>query len=83
MTVEKAIDYVYASYLKAEPYLDYAAPDSKKRNPEYSREIIKKRAGAKRTARPDNAIALRKACHSEEPLGDEESPSTQRKLLEA
>ena len=45
MTVEKAIDYVYASYLKAEPYLDYAAPDSKKRNPEYSREIIKKRAG--------------------------------------
>ena len=45
MTVEKAIDYVYASYLKAEPYLDYAAPDSEKRNPEYSREIIKKRAG--------------------------------------
>lgn len=45
MTVEKAIDYVYASYLKAEPYLDYDASDAKKRNPKLSKEIIEKRAG--------------------------------------
>ncbi len=41
-TVEEAIDYVYASYLKAEPYLDYDAPDSEKRNPAFSKEIIQK-----------------------------------------
>lgn len=45
MTVEKAIDYVYASYLKAEPYLDYDASDAKKRNPKLSKAIIEKRAG--------------------------------------
>ncbi len=38
-------DYVYASYLKAEPYLDYHAPDSQKRNPAFSKDIIVKRAG--------------------------------------
>ena len=45
MTVQKAIDYVYASYLKAEPYLDYDASDAKKRNPKLSKAIIEKRAG--------------------------------------
>ncbi|MBQ8816786.1 MAG: bifunctional protein FolC [Lachnospiraceae bacterium] len=45
MTVEQAVDYVYASYLKAEPYLDYAAPDCEKRNPGLSKAIIAKRAG--------------------------------------
>ena len=45
MNVEKAIDYVYASYLKAEPYLDYDASDAKKRNPKLSKAIIEKRAG--------------------------------------
>ena len=45
MTVEKAIDYVYASYLKAEPLLDYDASDAKKRNSKLSKAIIEKRAG--------------------------------------
>ena len=45
MTVEKAIDYVYASYLKAEPHLDYHASDAEKRNPKLSKAIIAKRAG--------------------------------------
>ncbi len=45
MTIDAAIDYVYSSYLKAEPHMDYHAPDSKKRNPEFSRAIIEKRAG--------------------------------------
>ena len=45
MTIEKAIDYVYASYLKAEPYLDYEASDAEKRNPKLTKAIIEKRAG--------------------------------------
>lgn len=45
MTAKEAIDYVYASYLKAEPYLLFDAPDSEKRNPKLSREIIVKRRG--------------------------------------
>lgn len=45
MTVDKAIDYVYASYLKAEPHLDYHLPDSQKRNPKLTKAIIEKRAG--------------------------------------
>ena len=45
MTIEHAIDYIYASYLKAEPHMDYNAPDSEKRNPAFSRQIIEKRAG--------------------------------------
>ena len=44
MTVEQAIDYVYASYLKAEPHLEYNAEDSRKRNPAFSKEIIQKLA---------------------------------------
>ncbi len=38
----QAVDYVYASYLKAEPYLKYDAPDSEKRNPALSRDIIQR-----------------------------------------
>ena len=41
MTIEQAIDYVYASYMKAEPYMEYNAGDSVKRNPGFSKEIIK------------------------------------------
>lgn len=41
MTTEQAVDYVYASYLKAEPYLAYGAPDSKKRNPALTEGVIK------------------------------------------
>lgn len=40
MTIKEAVDYVYASYLKAEPYLDYDAPDAKKRNPELTKGIL-------------------------------------------
>jgi len=39
-TEQEAIDYIYASYLKAEPYLDYSAPDREKRHPEYTKELI-------------------------------------------
>lgn len=45
MTFNQAVDYIYASYMKAEPYLDYNAPDSVKRNPELSRGPITKRQG--------------------------------------
>ena len=40
MTIEQAIDYVYASYMKAEKYLEYSAEDSGKRNPAFSKAII-------------------------------------------
>lgn len=40
MTIGQAIDYVYASYMKAEQYLEYGAEDSGKRNPAFSKEII-------------------------------------------
>ncbi len=43
MTIEQAIDYVYASYLKAEPYLDYNERDALKRNPKLTEEIIGRR----------------------------------------
>lgn len=45
MNEEQAIDYIYASYMKAEPYLQYDAPDCEKRNPMLSRQIIQKRSG--------------------------------------
>ena len=45
MTAKEAIDYVYASYLKAEPHLAFEAPDSEKRNPFLTQEIIQKRSG--------------------------------------
>ncbi len=42
MTIKEAVDYVYASYLKAAPYLDYDAPDSTKRNPNLTKHILEK-----------------------------------------
>jgi len=45
MTAKEAIDYVYASYVKAEPHLAFEAPDSEKRNPFLTQEIIQKRGG--------------------------------------
>ncbi len=44
MTIEQAINYVYASYMKAEPYMEYNADDSGKRNPDFSKAIIEKLA---------------------------------------
>ena len=44
MTIKEAMDYVYASYLKAEPFLKYDAPDKEKRNPKLTKDIIEKRA---------------------------------------
>ncbi len=43
MTINEAIDYIYASYMKAEPYLKYDAPDCEKRNPLFSKAVIEKR----------------------------------------
>lgn len=45
MNAEQAVDYIYASYMKAEPYLEYQALDSKKRNPLLSKAILEKRSG--------------------------------------
>lgn len=45
MNAEQAVDYIYASYMKAEPYLDYQALDREKRNPLLSKAIIEKRSG--------------------------------------
>lgn len=39
-TKQEAIDFVYESYLKAQPYLDYNEPDKKKRNPLLTKEIL-------------------------------------------
>ena len=41
MTRQEAEDFVYESYLKAEPQMDYAAPDREKRHPEYTRDLIR------------------------------------------
>lgn len=40
MNIKQAIDYVYASYMKAEPHLAYLAKDSEKRNPKFSKKVI-------------------------------------------
>ena len=40
MTINEAIDYVYASYMKAEPYLKYEENDAKKRNPELTKSLL-------------------------------------------
>lgn len=42
MTKQEAEDYIYASYMKALPYLRYDEPDSRKRHPEYTADIIRK-----------------------------------------
>lgn len=38
--LEKAVDLIYYSYLKAQPYQSFNSPDSEKRNPGFTREII-------------------------------------------
>lgn len=43
MTITEAVDYVYASYLKAQSYLPYDAPDSEKRNPGLTKAILEHR----------------------------------------
>ena len=42
MTIHEAIDYVYASYMKASKYLAYDVPDSKRRHPELTKSILQK-----------------------------------------
>lgn len=44
MTITEAVDYVYASYLKAQPYLQYDAPDREKRDPGLTRAILEHRS---------------------------------------
>ena len=39
-TKQEAIDFIYESYLKAQPYLNYNDPDGKKRNPAWTKEIL-------------------------------------------
>ncbi|MBQ7584583.1 MAG: hypothetical protein IJT24_08220 [Lachnospiraceae bacterium] len=42
MTRQEAEDYIYASYMRALPFLSYDMPDSEKRHPGYTEGIIKK-----------------------------------------
>ena len=37
---EEAVSYIYQSYLKAEPYLEWSLPDRYKRNPMLTRDLI-------------------------------------------
>lgn len=46
MRRDEAEDFIYASYMAAAPYLDYAAPDSQKRHPELTRELLRSLAHA-------------------------------------
>ncbi|MCM1257925.1 MAG: Mur ligase family protein [Roseburia sp.] len=39
-TKQEAIDFIYESYLKAQPYQKYSAPDSKKRNPGLTKKLL-------------------------------------------
>ena len=41
MTKQEAEEYVYASYLKAAPYQNYAAKDAEKRHPELTRGYLR------------------------------------------
>lgn len=45
MHVNEAIDYVYASYMKAEPFLQYDESDDRKRNPKLTKAVLEKRSG--------------------------------------
>lgn len=45
MTRMEAEDYVYQSYLKAERFQEYHAKDEKKRNPQFSKDIIQSMCG--------------------------------------
>ena len=40
MNRKEAEDFVYKSYLKAQPHLNYDDPDAKKRNPDLTKELI-------------------------------------------
>lgn len=40
-TKQEAIDFIYESYLKAQPYQKYSDPDSKKRNPKLTEKLLK------------------------------------------
>ena len=48
MTRTEAEDFFYESYLKAEKEWDYDMPDSKKRHPELSRDVIQELSGKHR-----------------------------------
>ena len=39
---KEAEDYIYASYLKAEKYLNFSDKDALKRHPEYTKDILQK-----------------------------------------
>lgn len=41
ISVNEAVDYIYESYLKAEKYQDFHAPDSQKRDPAFTRELLR------------------------------------------
>lgn len=45
MSEIKEIDYIYKSYLKAEPHLEWNTSDEYKRNPEFTKEILNKLSG--------------------------------------
>ena len=45
MTRLECEDYVYASFLNAEPHLSYDAPDSRKRHPELTRAVLEELSG--------------------------------------
>ena len=40
MTRQEAEDLIFASYMRALPYLSYELPDSRKRHPEYTAGVI-------------------------------------------
>lgn len=42
-TMKEAVDFVYESYMKAQPYLLYQETDSNKRNPDYTKDILQQR----------------------------------------
>jgi len=46
VTRDEAEDYIYESYLAAQPYLRYSDPDSLKRHPELTRDILRSLAHA-------------------------------------
>ena len=45
MDRDEAEDYVYASYMRAEPHLDRDAPDSEKRDPSLTRDVLRSLSG--------------------------------------
>ena len=49
MNAKEAEAYIYASYLKAAPLQDYAAPDAEKRRPDLSAPILRELSGTPAT----------------------------------